>query len=235
MSSNPDQAGRFSLRRWSQRKLEAARAEAATSSKSAPPVAVGATGQAPAMSSDALATADLAAASDSALQLPAIESLTIDSDFAPFFKPQVDESVKRAALKQLFRDPRFNIMDGLDTYIDDYTQPDPISPGVLEDLMQRRVSFPHPAAGKEPEQPADVPAGDRVASPDEAIAARLESPGAAAPVAPIVSLVPVAPIASPVSVATAASPVPVARSDAAITDETKALPERDAGAKSGRS
>jgi hypothetical protein len=218
MSTNPDQAGRFSLRRWSQRKLEAARAEAATSSKNAPPVVVGATGQAPSTPPDALAAPDLAPASDSALQLPAIESLTIDSDFAPFFKPQVDESVKRAALKQLFRDPRFNVMDGLDTYIDDYTQPDPISAGVLEDLMQRRVSFPYSAAAAEPEQPDDAPADDRVASPDEAIAARLESPGAAeAPVAPI------------------ASPVPVARSDATITGETKALPERDAGAKSGRS
>src|SRR6266576_6790209 len=86
-------------------------------------------------------------------ELPPIESLTIDSDFAPFFKPQVDESVKRAALKQLFRDPRFNIMDGLDTYIDDYTQPDPIPSAMLEDLMQRRVFFP-PSAESDPSERA---------------------------------------------------------------------------------
>ena len=103
--------------------------------------------------------------------LPAIESLTIDSDFAPFFKPQVDESIKRAALKQLFRDPRFNIMDGLDTYIDDYTQPDPIPSAMLEDLMQRRVFFPPSAAESDPgERAVDEPAGDRVASSAEAIA-----------------------------------------------------------------
>src|SRR5205807_492932 len=46
-------------------------------------------------------------------------------------------SRKRAALKQLFRDPRFNIMDGLDTYIDDYTKADPIPPDIVADLLQR--------------------------------------------------------------------------------------------------
>jgi hypothetical protein len=114
--------------------------------------------------------------------LPAIESLTIDSDFAPFFKPQVDESIKRAALKQLFRDPRFNIMDGLDTYIDDYTQADPIPSAMLEDLMQRRVFF-SPSAETDPrERVSDEPAGDHAAS----------SAGAIAPVAPLPSIAPVA-------------------------------------------
>ena len=36
--------------------------------------------------------------------------------------PNVDESLKRQALRKLFADPRFNVMDGLDVYIDDYTQ-----------------------------------------------------------------------------------------------------------------
>ena len=40
--------------------------------------------------------------------------------------PGVDASVKNAALKKLFADPHFNVMDGLDTYIDDYGKPDPI-------------------------------------------------------------------------------------------------------------
>lgn len=33
-----------------------------------------------------------------------------------------EESVKRAALKKLFSDPRFNVMDGLDVDIDDYSK-----------------------------------------------------------------------------------------------------------------
>ena len=66
-----------------------------------------------------------------------MESLTFESDFTAFLRPEVDDKLKRAALKQLFRDPRFNVMDGLDTYIDDYTKADPIAPDVLADLLQR--------------------------------------------------------------------------------------------------
>jgi hypothetical protein len=69
--------------------------------------------------------------------LPDISSLGFDSDFTAFLRPEVDEKLKRAALKQLFRDPRFNVMDGLDTYIDDYTKADPIEPGVLAEMLKR--------------------------------------------------------------------------------------------------
>ena len=68
--------------------------------------------------------------------LPPVESLTIDSDFTAFLQPKVDETLKRQALKQLFRDPRFNVMDGLDVYIDDYSKPDPIAPEVVRQLVQ---------------------------------------------------------------------------------------------------
>ena len=47
-------------------------------------------------------------------------ALRPDSDFVPFMARGVDESVKRLALKQLFADPHFNVMDGLDIYIGDY-------------------------------------------------------------------------------------------------------------------
>src|SRR5258706_409024 len=83
-----------------------------------------------------------------ALELPPVESLTFDSDFTAFLQPGVDDKVKRAALKQLFRDPRFNIMDGLDTYIDDYTKADPIPPDILADLLQRGFG-PAPETGQE--------------------------------------------------------------------------------------
>ncbi|AEG68371.1 DUF3306 domain-containing protein [Ralstonia solanacearum] len=62
--------------------------------------------------------------------------LTPADDFAPFVAQGVDEVVKRAALKKLFADPHFNVMDGLDTYIDDYSQPDPIPPEMLRELRQ---------------------------------------------------------------------------------------------------
>lgn len=55
---------------------------------------------------------------------------------ARFVARGVDENVKRAALKTLFADPHFNVMDGLDTYIDDYSQPDPIPLDVLRRMRQ---------------------------------------------------------------------------------------------------
>jgi hypothetical protein len=48
----------------------------------------------------------------------------------------VDADVRRAALRKLFSDPHFNVMDGLDTYVADYSQPDPLPPGMLAGLRQ---------------------------------------------------------------------------------------------------
>ena len=69
-------------------------------------------------------------------ELPPVEQLTIESDFTGFFHPKVDENLRRAALKKLFSDPRFNVMDGLDVYIDDYSKPDPIPATMLAGLRQ---------------------------------------------------------------------------------------------------
>ena len=73
---------RFSLSRWSRRKLEAS-AEAP-----APPAA-------PA-NVTASATASVpAAASAAGPELPSIDSLKFDSDFTAFLRPEVDETLKR--------------------------------------------------------------------------------------------------------------------------------------------
>jgi len=57
-------------------------------------------------------------------------------DFSAFMKPDVDPAVQQAALKKMFTDPHFNVMDGLDIYIDDYSKPDPLPPGMLERMVQ---------------------------------------------------------------------------------------------------
>ena len=69
-------------------------------------------------------------------ELPPVDKLTIDSDFRGFFHPKVGEDMRRAALKKLFSDPRFNVMDGLDVYIDDYSKTEPIPPEMLAGLRQ---------------------------------------------------------------------------------------------------
>jgi hypothetical protein len=90
----------------------------------------------------------------SEVPLPPIESLTPDSDFTAFMKPDVDPAVRREALKVLVRDPRFNVMDGLDVYIDDYSKPDPLPEEWLAQLnMFKRLS----SLVEEPENPAAKP------------------------------------------------------------------------------
>ena len=69
-------------------------------------------------------------------ELPPVDKLTIDSDFRAFFHPKVGEDVRRAALKKLFSDPHFNVMDGLDVYIDDYSKNEPIPPEMMAGLRQ---------------------------------------------------------------------------------------------------
>ena len=80
-----------------------------------------------------------------AIELPALESLNFESDFKAFMHSKVEESIKRAALKKLFADPRFNVMDGLDTYIDDYTRAEPISQDLLARIEEVREKLLAPA------------------------------------------------------------------------------------------
>jgi hypothetical protein len=178
MSDKPDnvaqQPERLSLKRWSRRKLEAARAE---TPRDAPPEPVAAA--APPQPAQPAQQAGAVAQSTDA-PLPPIESLTIDSEFAAFFKPDVAEATKRAALKQLFRDPRFNIMDGLDVYIEDYTQPDPISPEMMKQLLHARHIFNPPAT----EVNAEGHVVDVAASPAPAEETVATAAAAGTPVAP---------------------------------------------------
>ncbi len=74
--------------------------------------------------------------------LPTLEdigNLTRDSDYSPFVAKGVDETVKRSAMKKLFSDPHFNIMDGLDIYIDDYNKFEPIPPEMLAALNHAKA------------------------------------------------------------------------------------------------
>lgn len=90
-----------------------------------------------------------------------------DPDFSAFMKPDVDPTVQQAALKKMFTDPHFNIMDGLDIYIDDYSKPDPLPPGMLERMVQSDMlnlfRKSEEVASQEPSQ--DKPEG-LVADPD---------------------------------------------------------------------
>lgn len=110
--------------------------------------------------------------------LEEVAALTPDSDFKPFVARGVDENVRRSAMKKLFADPHFNVMDGLDVYIDDYSKFQPMTPQILSALnhaqalldplsqienplmrlLQQAVEAPdtaRPAESAEPAEPSD--------------------------------------------------------------------------------
>src|SRR5258706_14489887 len=60
-------------------------------------------------------------------ELPPVDELTPQSDFSAFMHPKVDADLLRAALKKLFSDPHFNVMDFLDSYYDEYMTYDPMT------------------------------------------------------------------------------------------------------------
>ena len=84
----------------------------------------------------ALAQQSKGLAAATAPDLPAIDDLTLDSDFSGFFHPKVNEDLRRSALRKLFSDPHFNVMDGLDVYIDDYSKTEPIPAAMLAGMKQ---------------------------------------------------------------------------------------------------
>jgi len=72
------------------------------------------------------------------LTLDDARKLNKDSDFTPFMARQVEPEVRNAAMKTLFADPHFNVMDGLDTYIDDYSKPDPLPLAMLRQMASAK-------------------------------------------------------------------------------------------------
>jgi hypothetical protein len=94
----------------------------------------------------------------------------------------VEPGVRNAAMKKLFADPHFNVMDRLDIYIDDYSIPDPLPLSMLrqmasakflklfdddEEEAQKAKDAAAPAAGSARET-AHTPADDSVAQSEPA-------------------------------------------------------------------
>ena len=86
------------------------------------------------------------------------EQLTPESDFTGFMARGVAPDVKNAAMKKLFTDPHFNVMDRLDIYIDDYTQPDPLPVAMLRQMSSAKTLN---LFDDEPPSAAQTNAGDK--------------------------------------------------------------------------
>ncbi len=145
----PDDSGFLS--RWSRRKVLAQQPAAAQPVQTGQPVqpatrpavatAAGLPATSPAPSPAAAPAPASAPAAQPAEPTPTMDDvalLTTESSYARFVTPDVDTGVKNAALKKLFSNPHFNVMDGLDTYIDDYNKADPLPASWLAQMTQSR-------------------------------------------------------------------------------------------------
>jgi hypothetical protein len=143
------------FQRWTRRKSEAAQARA--------------TEAVPRQAGDPPTPGDETATPAALPTLRDVGLLDANSDYSAYIAKNVDTAVRRAAMKKLFSDPHFNVMDGLDIYIDDYTKPQPLTAAMLaaishakSTLDPQRLFEPGPDA---PEQVAQQPAGAAPAIP----------------------------------------------------------------------
>lgn len=192
------------LGRWSRRKLDVKEGRPVETEPPAPPAVppgqapaasqVPATAQAPGRSG-ASGAAEPAVPAPPPPTLEDVAALTPQSDFTRFSAPDVSPEVRNAAMKKLFADPHFNVMDGLDVYIDDYSLPDPMPEAMLKSLAsaeflglfreEKRTDEEEPA-GRAPESPParqygaqSQPAND--AAPGPGADARPATPDTPAP------------------------------------------------------
>jgi len=188
MASDTDEGGFLS--RWSRRKaqLRSGQGTDAPDAAAPPTAAAAASGTAaPAQAVDTASPVRPPASTQAEPPPPTLDdvaALTRDSDYTRFVAPGVDSPVKNAALKKLFTDPHFNVMDGLDTYIDDYGRPDPLPAGMLRQMAQSAALglFSDDPPAVPPEAPASLPTPvPATPTPDEDAALRLQPHDAAGP------------------------------------------------------
>ena len=148
--------------RWSRRKqgVETQEPVQAEPAKAAQPVQPPAPGAQNTVVPPASVTAPPAVSPEPKPQQPLptmddVQQLTPSSDYQGFMRQGVPGEVRNAAMKKLFTDPHFNVMDGLDIYIGDYNTPDPLPAGMLEKMVGAQLLNLFPP--KDPAAPAGSP------------------------------------------------------------------------------
>lgn len=136
--AGPMPDGEGFLDRWSKRKLEARKED---------PV------RAPEEPDDGTPPPEAAAPPLGDDDMPAIDSLTPESDYTGFLSEGVSEKLRKLALRRLFHLADFNVRDGLDDYDEDFTRFEPLGDIVTADTRHQR----------ELRQASDAPPGVEVA------------------------------------------------------------------------
>jgi len=70
--------------------------------------------------------------------MPALETLDEDSDFSGFLSEGVSEELRLKALRKLFLSPKFNVVDGLNDYDEDFTSFEALGDIVTSDMRHQR-------------------------------------------------------------------------------------------------
>ena len=128
----PEEQSGF-LGRWSRRKTDVLQGKAVQE-----PVVVAKAAQPEPVETEGTLASEQVVEKPSELSLEDVKLLTKDSDFKPFMAQNVGSDVRNAAMKKLFADPHFNVMDGLDIYIDDYSKSDPIPEAMLRAMTSSK-------------------------------------------------------------------------------------------------
>ncbi len=97
------------------------------------------------------------------------QQLTAESDFTRFMSRGVAPDVKNAAMKKLFTDPHFNVMDRMDIYIDDYSQADPLPMAMLRQMSSAKTLN---LFDDEPQTKVDANAGDKPVTEETKVVAQ---------------------------------------------------------------
>lgn len=107
-----------------------------------------------------------------------VTHLTPQSNFAPFVARDVAPEVRNAAMKKLFADPHYNVMDRLDIYIDDYSKPDPLPESMLRQMASAK--FLHLFEEDEQDTPENRLRDDADTPTDHSVAQSAQAPGTGA-------------------------------------------------------
>jgi Protein of unknown function (DUF3306) len=139
--ANDDTPAGF-LSRWSRRKVDVRAGRPLDEPKPEPTMT---SGSLPAVAPNQELSADVSAAHaeghavQPAPTLADAQQLTPESDYTGFMARGVAPDVKNAAMKKLFTDPHFNVMDRMDIYIDDYSLPDPLPLAMLRQMTSAKT------------------------------------------------------------------------------------------------
>lgn len=120
--------------------------------------------------------------------MPPLETLDKDSDYAAFLSPGVSEALRTRALRKLFQLPGLSVPDGLDDYDDDFTRFAGLGKTITHEMrrmLERQLQDTETPAHSEPDEeavardPVEVRAND-----DNDEDAELRRPDSGAPESP---------------------------------------------------